>query len=89
MSQSTDGLNARDRMKQVHRIVTNSITVAAAEDRYEIALMQVEKLLSEHQELIQSLHDAVCEMRFACVTTSYHAGLVDGVTPFIHAKGEV
>ncbi|WP_289141561.1 hypothetical protein [uncultured Brevibacillus sp.] len=67
------------RIDQVYEQTNNSERVILAEDEFESALMQLEKLLPNHMYLFEMLNEAVFAMRAAGEDVAYRVGLNDGL----------
>lgn len=70
------------RIDQVYEQTNNSERVIIAEDEFESALMQLEKLLPNHMHLFELLNEAVYAMRAAGEDVAYRVGLQDGAGLF-------
>lgn len=70
------------RIDQVYDQTNNSERVILAEDEFESALMQLEKLLPNHMHLFEMLNEAVYAMRVAGEEVAYRVGLQDGAGLF-------
>lgn len=67
------------RIDQVYDQTNNSERVIVAENEFESALMQLEKLLPNHMHLFEMLNEAVYAMRAAGEDVAYRIGLQDGL----------
>ncbi|MCM3079609.1 hypothetical protein [Brevibacillus invocatus] len=72
-------LEPESKLKILANHVNDAKSVCEAEDRYEAALKQVEKLLPDEKNLLQSLHDAVYDMRRAAVEVTHRAAKQEGL----------